>query len=136
MYLDNLSVAILRVCEKRHLTYEMASECCDMCTPHLSRIIRRVNAPRLPTLEKICTGLDLTPNDLLLPLEKPRKYSQDEPRIVIVELNCGPNGQLIGVPVCPRCGKAVEWKKQFSCAYCNQKLDWTHLEGITFRLSQ
>lgn len=66
MFLDNLSAALLRFCAARGLSYEEAAERCRISPRYFGEIVRRHTAPTLRTLEKICAGLDVTPNDLLL----------------------------------------------------------------------
>ena len=69
MFLENLSIAVLRACEKQNLTYEDAADKCDVSVESIGRIVRRRQAPGLKTLEKISNGLGLTPNALLIPPE-------------------------------------------------------------------
>jgi len=66
MFLDNLSVSVLRICDQEKLTYESASERCDLSARYFGDIARRKTAPTILTLEKLCAGLKTTPNELLL----------------------------------------------------------------------
>ena len=66
MFLDNLSAALLRFCAARSLSYEEVAERCRISPRYFGEIVRRHTSPTLRTLEKICAGLDVTPNDLLL----------------------------------------------------------------------
>lgn len=67
MFLYNLSTSVLRLCDTRKLSYETASERCDLSSRYFGDIARGKTAPTIPTLEKLCVGFDLTPNDLLMP---------------------------------------------------------------------
>ena len=69
MFSDNLSAAIRQVCASRKLSQEAAAELCDISVRHFGSIVRGKACPRISTLGKICDGLGLTPNDLLLPSE-------------------------------------------------------------------
>lgn len=67
MFLDNLSTSVLKLCDTRRLSYEAASERCDLSSRYFADIARGKTAPTILTLEKLCVGFDLTPNDLLIP---------------------------------------------------------------------
>lgn len=60
-----LSDSILRICDSQQLSYETASELCDLSPRYFGSIARGQTAPSINTLEKICVGLHRTPNELL-----------------------------------------------------------------------
>lgn len=66
MFWDNLSAALLRFCAARSLSYEEVAERCHISPRYFGEIVHKHTSPTLRTLEKICAGLDVTPNDLLL----------------------------------------------------------------------
>jgi len=66
MFLANLSTVILRLCDERKLTYEEAAALCCISSRYFGDIVRRKKNPSLAVLEKICTGSNISPNDLLL----------------------------------------------------------------------
>lgn len=66
MFLDNLSASIRSLCNARKLGYEADSEQCDLSSRYFGSIARGKTAPSVLTLEKLCVGFDLTPNELLL----------------------------------------------------------------------
>ena len=68
MFLDNLSTSVLKLCDTQKLSYEAASERCDLSSRYFGDIARGKTAPTILTLEKLCVGFELTPNDLLIPL--------------------------------------------------------------------
>ena len=65
MYSDRLTEALLSICELRNLSYEAASELCDISSRHFGDIIRKDAVPTITVLEKMCAAFDVTPNDLL-----------------------------------------------------------------------
>jgi len=69
MFLANLSTAILRLCHKKGLSYEEAAFRCHISSRFFGDIVRRKKNPSIATLEKICKGLEISPNELLLPQE-------------------------------------------------------------------
>lgn len=79
MFLDNLSTSVLKLCDTRKLSYEAASERCDLSSRYFADIARGKTAPTILTLEKLCVGFELTPNDLLLPSKLWREMAFREP---------------------------------------------------------
>ena len=65
MFSDRLTEALLSICELRNLSYEAASELCDISPRHFGDIIRKDAAPTITVLEKMCAAFHVTPNDLL-----------------------------------------------------------------------
>ena len=51
MFLDNLSTSVLRLCDTRKLSYEVASERCDLSSRYFGDIARGKTAPTILTLE-------------------------------------------------------------------------------------
>lgn len=86
MFLDNLSTSVLKLCDTRRLSYEAASERCDLSSRYFADIARGKTAPTILTLEKLCVGFDLTPNDLLIPSELWREMAFREPMPVTHKL--------------------------------------------------
>ena len=68
MFLDNLSTSVLKLCDTQKLSYEAASERCDLSSGTLATLPKRTE-PTIPTLEKLCVGFELTPDNLLIPSE-------------------------------------------------------------------
>lgn len=96
MFLDNLSWTVLCVCGQKRLTYECASELCGLSSRHFGNIVRGNTNLTVNTLEKLCYGLDMTPNELLLSAELQR---------------------------CPGCGGQMEDLNQSLCCRCREILD-------------
>ena len=66
MFSENLSANVLRILNTEKHTYEVAAELCDMSPRNIGNIVWRKVQPKLYTIEKLCEGLQVTPNDLLL----------------------------------------------------------------------
>ena len=90
----------------------------------------------LLTLEKLCVGFDLTPNDLLIPSEVWREMAFREP-MPVTHIRCFHffHG-LTGFPVCPQCGRTLEREYQPYCDRCGQCLDWKGFSKATIILPQ
>ena len=124
MFLDNLSANVLHLCDFYHLSYERASERCDLSERYFGSIARGKTAPTMLTLEKLCTGFDLTPNDLLIASAMQQELAYRQP-LPVTQVRCyhSISGQT-GFPVCPRCGYTMEREYQRYCDRCGQRLDW------------
>lgn len=129
MFLDNLSISVLQLCDYHKIGYERASERCDLSSRYFGSIARRQTAPTIVTLEKICTGFAVTPNDLLLStsISTELSYRQSTP-VTHIRCFCCTDG-LTSYPVCPKCGITINREYQDFCDRCGQKLDWSELEN-------
>ena len=150
MFLDNLSTSVLKLCDTRRLSYEAASERCDLSSRYFADIARGKTAPTILTLEKleamtcVCSvGLDMiaipgdtpsTTNDLLIPSELWREMAFREP-MPVTHIRCFHffHG-LTGFPVCPQCGRTLEREYQPYCDRCGQCLDWKGFSKATIIL--
>ena len=126
MFLDNLSTSVLQLCDARKLSYEAASERCGLSSRYFGDIARGKTAPTVPTLEKLCVGFELTPNDLLIPSPVWGETAFRTP-MPVTHIRCFrysyPDG-LTGFPVCPQCGSTMEREYQAYCDRCGQCLSW------------
>lgn len=136
MFLDNLSTSVLRLCDSRKLSYEAASERCELSARYFGDIARGKTAPTILTLEKLCVGFDLTPNDLLIPsvIWREMSFRESMPVTQIRRFRC-PYG-LTGFPVCPHCGVTIEREYQSFCDRCGQRLTWKGFSKATFILPE
>lgn len=66
MFSKNLLAALLRLCDQRKWSYEKAAERCGISARHFGNLVRGTSVPSLKTLEKLCAGFGVTPNELLL----------------------------------------------------------------------
>ena len=124
MFLDNLSTSVLKLCDTRRLSYEAAAERCDLSSRYFGDIARGKTAPTILTLEKLCVGFALTPNDLLIPSEVWSEMAFREP-MPVTHIRCFRYlSGVTGFPVCPQCGKTMEREYQPYCDRCGQCLDW------------
>ena len=131
MFLDNLAVNMLRLCDEEKLSYEKASEKCDLSPRYFGSIARGQTAPSIVTLEKICTGFQLTPNDLLIEQSVCRELVFRTP-MPVTEIRCYRWGHgLTGFPVCPQCHNTLEWEYQKFCDRCGQRLNWKNYHKAT-----
>ena len=133
MFLDNLSANLLHICETRQLSYEAASEQCHLRPRYFDSIVRGQAAPTVLTLEKLCMGLDLTPNDLLISIDLMKEMDFREP-MNVTHIRCFREPCPCGYtsfPVCPRCNTALEREYQSYCDHCGQRLNWKSFSKAT-----
>jgi len=125
MFSANLSSTILRLCGMYKLSYEAASERCELSPRYFAQIARGKTSPSILTLEKLCIGFDRTPNDLLIPSSSHLQELSYRIPMSVTEVRCfqGTSG-LIAFPVCPQCGQTMEREFQSYCDRCGQCLDW------------
>ena len=136
MFLDNLSTSVLKLCNSNNLSYEAASERCELSSRYFGDIARGKTAPTILTLEKLCVGFDLTPNDLLIPSALWQELSFREP-MSVTQIRCfrcfyG----VTGFPVCPQCGVTMEREYQAFCDRCGQRLEWKDFPKATIILPE
>ena len=125
MFLDNLASTFLFLCGAMNLSYEQASERRDLSSRYFGDIACGKTAPTVLTLEKLCNGLETTPNELLLPAEAFHQLSFRQP-MAVLQVRCfQQQGRAVVYPVCPRCGITMEREYQHFCDRCGQQLDWS-----------
>ena len=136
MFLGNLSTSVLKLCDTQKLSYEAASERCDLSSRYFGDIARGKTAPTFLSLEKLCVGFELTPNDQLISSEVWREMAFREP-MPVTHIRCFRClSGVTGFPVCPQCGKAMEREYQSYCDRCGQRLDWNNFSKATIILPQ
>lgn len=69
MFSANLSASILRICEEQNLTYKRVCDYCGVSLRHFENIVAGKASPTIRIFEKLCYGLNVTPDELLLPKE-------------------------------------------------------------------
>ena len=125
MFLDNLSVSLLQLCDSNDLSYERAAERCDLSSRYIGSIARWETAPSIITLEKLCTGFDKTPNELLRISTPSEELAYRCPMSVLHLRRLRSTNGWTSYPVCPRCGMNLDREYQSYCDRCGQMLDWT-----------
>lgn len=120
MFANNLSAALLKVLDERNLTQTELAEASNLSDKCINRVIRGKEVPKIATLEQLCTALEITPNDLLLPAN----FTNTETKAVTKTEKVSLNGIVKFKPVCPHCGRLLESENMFCCNHCSGKLSW------------
>ncbi len=132
MFSKKLSTSVLSICDSRDLSYEAASELCDLSPRYFGSIARGKTAPTVNTLQKLCVGFDRTPNELL------GFSTTDEELSYRIAMQVTHYRQHLSLyhscsvfPVCPRCHCNLEREYQSFCDRCGQKLSWDFFHYAT-----
>ena len=115
----------LKLIDERNMTLEALSEASGLSRRFINNVTSEKQVPTLNSLEKLCSALELEPNDLLI-----NDKSKNNERSVAMFVNtvyC--NNQQTNstyTPVCPYCNSLLENDWQSYCDNCGQKLSWKH----------
>ena len=125
MFLANLSDALLRLCERQELSYADAASLCGLSSRYLGAIICRRTRPSIRTLEKLCSGFGVTPNELLLAQNEQPELAYRAPMRITVVRSYRSFPANDSYPVCPRCDSTLDREYPRYCDRCGQYLDWS-----------
>lgn len=129
MFLDNLSLSLLQICDTDHLSYEQAAERCDCSSKHFANIVCKRSCPTLKVFENICLGFRKSPNLLLGVGLDELSFRIPMP---VVEVHIFPlMAGSPSFPVCPQCGHALEREYTAYCDSCGQCLSWKHFKNAS-----
>ena len=126
MFIDNLSSAVLKYCEDNSLSQEKVAERCNLSTQCMGNIIRKNVSPNMTSFEKICDGLNMTPDELLLSSETQEQLSYRIPKEVIdarLYRDIAFSADTY-FSICPKCNTTLERDYQNFCDRCGQRLSW------------
>ena len=125
MFLANLSDALLRLCEQWNLSYADAASMCGLSGRYFGAMICRRTRPSIWTLEKLCSGFGMTPNELLLAQDEQKELSYRSPMRINAVRSHRSFPADDSYPVCPRCDSTLDREYQKFCDRCGQYLDWS-----------
>lgn len=134
MFSKKLSTSVLSICDSRDLSYEAASELCDLSPRYFGSIARGKTAPTVNTLQKLCVGFDRTPNELLGFSTSDEELSyRFAMQVMHYRQHLSLHSSYTIFPVCPRCHSNMEREYQAFCDRCGQKLSWDffHYAALT-----
>lgn len=125
MFSKELSAKILKLIDERNMTLEGLSQASGLSRRFINNVTSEKQVPTLNSLEKLCSALELEPNDLLI-----SDKSKDKERSAAMLVNtiyCD-NTKNISTytPVCPCCNSLLQNNWQRYCDSCGQKLSWKH----------
>ena len=123
MFANELPTKILKLIDEKNMTIEALSEASGISRKFITNITSGKQVPSLHTLEKLCSALEVEPNDLLI-----NDKSKDVERSVAMYVNttyCDTHKKpFTYTPVCPNCNSLLQNNWQSYCDICGQKLSW------------
>ncbi len=126
MFSKNLSAALLKIIDEKNITQEDLAEICDLSPRFIGNIIRGHSSMRLDTFEKICSGLEVTPDEILIPKNSPPVSAINTKQVTQVFYL---NDSVGGFPICPNCKRTIEHEFQSFCDRCGQRLGWKEFKS-------
>lgn len=123
MFAKEFASNLLRVVNERNMTLVSLAEASGLTREYIGNIASGKQVPTLTSFEKICSALELEPNDLLI-----NDKSKIGERAKVMRVNtvyCQRKGNVISyIPVCPCCNSLLPNDWQSYCDKCGQRLSW------------
>lgn len=123
MFSRSLAVALLKLIDEKNISQEDLAEICHLSDRFIRNVISERQIPSLDSFEKICSGLEVDPNDLLI-AENSRLPVKSKPVQVNQVLCRNQNHHNDYYALCPSCKKPLEREYQNYCDFCGQRLGW------------
>lgn len=125
MFSKELAVKILKLIDERNMTLEALSEASGLSRKFIDNVTSGKQVPTLNSLEKLCSALEVEPNDLLI--NEKSKDSERSTAMFVNTVYCNNQKNLSAyIPVCPYCNALLQSTWQSCCDNCGQKLNWKH----------
>lgn len=131
MFTKEFANNLLKIIEERNLTLESVAEITKLSRKFIGNIINQRQKPTLESFEKICSALQLEPNDLLIS-QKSKQVGKSEPMAVTKIFCQEKNKTLTYRAVCPSCNKLLQSDWQSYCDCCGQRLSWAQYINADF----
>ena len=123
MFSKELSAKLLKIIDERDMTLVSLAEASGLTREFIGKIASGKQVPTLNSFEKICSALELEPNDLLI-----NDKSKNGEKSKAMEVNtayCNQKGNIYTyIPICPSCNTLLHNDWQSYCDNCGQKLSW------------
>ena len=123
MFTKELSTKLLNIIDERNMTLESLSEAAGLSRKFIGNVTSGKQVPTLSSFERICSALELEPNDLLIN-SKSKTADKSKPMRVDTVYCQRKDNVYSYIPVCPRCNSLLDNDWQSYCDTCGQKLSW------------
>ena len=125
MFSKELATKILKLIDERNMTLEALAKSSGLSRKFINNVTSGKQIPTLTSLEKLCSALEVEPNDLLIN-DKSKKEERSVAMFVdTVYCNIAENPPTY-TPICPYCNSLLHNDWQSFCDNCGQKLSWKH----------
>ncbi len=123
MFTKELSAKLRKIIQERKLTVESVAEAAKLTREQVSNIKNGKSEPKLTSLEKLCTALELNPNDLLL---SEKSLQEDKAKSKpVTQVFCQESEKVkLCRAICPSCKHLLYSDWQSFCDNCGQRLNW------------
>lgn len=123
MFKKVLSLKLLKIIDERKLTVKSLSELTNLSRNYVSNIIDEKQVPTIDSLENFCSGLNVTPDELLI---SEKSKSPDKSKAMpVTKVFCKDRTfDAEHKPICPNCKKLLWRDNQAYCDMCGQRLSW------------
>lgn len=123
MFTKEFAAKLLKIIDERNLTIESVADLSKLSSRFISNLINEKQKPTLESFEKICSALQLEPNELLLN-EKSKQPEKSKP-MAVTKIFCRDRNNVYTYrAVCPACDKPLQSDWQSYCDRCGQRLNW------------
>lgn len=123
MFTKELSTKIEKLMEERKLTVESLATSAGLTREYVTKVKNGKQVPTLTSFEKLCSALEVEPNDLLLNKKSLQQSKAVAKRVNIMYCPKDKKGQTY-YPVCPTCNALLYTDWESHCSFCGQKLSW------------
>ena len=125
MFSRELATKLLKLIDEKNMTLEALSKASGLSRKFINNVTSGKQVPTLNSLEKLCSALEVEPNDLLI-----NEKSKDVERSMAMFVDtvyCNSKENLSTyTPICPYCNSLLQNDWQSYCDNCGQKLSWKH----------
>ena len=123
MFTKEFATKLLKIIDERNMTLESVADAAKLSSRFISNIITGRQKPTLDSFEKICSALQLEPNDLLIS-DKSKQPEKSKP-MAVTKIFCRDRSNAYTYrAVCPSCNRPLSSDWQSYCDRCGQRLNW------------
>lgn len=125
MFSKELSSQLGKIISKREMTVETLANAAGLTREYVTNIKNGKQVPTLTSFEKLCSALEVEPNDLLLN-EKSLEQNKSSAKPVTLIYCPERRSDSPHFPVCPTCNSLLHSDWESYCSFCGQKLSWMY----------
>ena len=123
MFSKELATKLIKIIDEREITVETLAKTVGLTREYITGIKNGHNTPSLDSFEKICSGLGLEPNDLLIS-KNSLQGDKAKPKKVTTIYREIKGNKINFIPVCPTCNSLLHNDWESYCNRCGQRLSW------------
>lgn len=125
MFTKELSQKIVKLIDERNLTVEALANAAGLTREYVTNIKNGRQVPSLTSFEKLCSALEVEPNDLLLSNKSSQPGKCVAKQVTDIYYPGKPTAEQY-FPICPTCKALLHSNWESYCNLCGQKLSWSN----------